>query len=106
MLLSVHLLESRISDTMISPTQSDVNAAAGGGVKASASSTARKVGGARGLSRDDLTPRLERTFRGHGGAVTALSFSPDMKRLVSSCADKFLMLWSSRPQLRVSLSSS
>lgn len=57
-------------------------------------------GGAFGGLED---PQLERTFRGHHGEVTAVSFSPDMKRLVSASTDRCLVLWSFRPQLRVSL---
>lgn len=46
-------------------------------------------------------PEVDRTFRGHSGTVTALSYSPDMKQLVSSSNDRCLMLWSFRAQLRV-----
>ncbi len=48
-----------------------------------------------------MDPELERTFRGRGAAVTGVSYSPDMKRLVSSGADNNLMVWTFRAQLRV-----
>lgn len=45
-------------------------------------------------------PGLERTFRGHKAAVNAVSFSPDMRELVSGSSDNVLMMWHFRPQLR------
>lgn len=48
-----------------------------------------------------VDPELERTFRGRGAPVTGVSYSPDMKQLVSSAADNNLMVWTFRAQLRV-----
>jgi len=45
-------------------------------------------------------PSLERTFRGHKGAITSVSFNPNMKQLVSGSKDGCLMVWNFRPQLR------
>jgi centriolar protein POC1 len=47
-------------------------------------------------------PTLQRTFRGHKGAVTGVVFSPtdDMKHLVSSSLDNTLMVWNFKPNLR------
>ncbi|CAN0415586.1 unnamed protein product, partial [Ectocarpus sp. 13 AM-2016] len=47
-----------------------------------------------------VDPELERTFRGRGAAVTGVSYSPDMKQLVSSATDNNLMVWTFRAQLR------
>ena len=78
------------------------------------------AGGSRGLSSSSasrspttgfrhafpIDPEMERTFVGRGAAVTAVSYSPDMKHLVSSAEDNCLMLWNFREQLRVSLRGS
>ena len=45
-------------------------------------------------------PSLERTFRGHRGAITSLCFSNDMKQLASGGEDKCVLVWNFRPQLR------
>jgi WD40 repeat protein len=45
-------------------------------------------------------PTLERTFRGHRGAVHALAFNPTGKQLASGGADNSVMVWNFRPQLR------
>jgi centriolar protein POC1 len=45
-------------------------------------------------------PTLERSFRGHKGAVTSVAFSGDRKQLVSGSADGAVMVWNFRPQLR------
>jgi centriolar protein POC1 len=45
-------------------------------------------------------PGLERTFKGHKAEVSSVSFSPDLRQLVSGSADQCLMLWNLRPQLR------
>ncbi len=47
-----------------------------------------------------LRPTLERTYKGHRDIVTALSFNPNSKTLVSSSLDGCLMLWNFKPQLR------
>jgi WD40 repeat protein len=49
---------------------------------------------------DTEDPVLERTFRGHNGTVTAISFCPTMKKLGSTSMDSSIMLWSFKPQLR------
>ena len=49
-----------------------------------------------------MVPEEECTFRDHGASVNAVSYSPNMKQLVSA-ADSKLMLWSFRSQLRVSV---
>ena len=45
-------------------------------------------------------PTLERTFRGHKGAVTACAFNPNMKQLVTSSEDNSLMIWNFKPSMR------
>lgn len=45
-------------------------------------------------------PSLERTFKGHKGYVTSLSFSPNMKHLASSAGDNEVLIWNFKPQLR------
>ena len=45
-------------------------------------------------------PSLERTFRGHKGPFTAVSFQPNIKQVVSASEDSCLMVWNFRPQLR------
>ena len=47
-----------------------------------------------------MDPSLERTFRGHKGPITAVSFEPGMKQVVSASEDSTLMVWNFRPQLR------
>ena len=43
---------------------------------------------------------VERNLRGHHGAVTSLAFSPNMKQLVSSGADKSLILWGLQQKMK------
>lgn len=45
-------------------------------------------------------PELSRTFKGHRGTITGLSFAPDMKQLASSSMDSSVMLWNFKPTLR------
>lgn len=45
-------------------------------------------------------PTLERSFRGHKGAVTSVSFSPSMRQLASGAQDNLVMIWNFKPQLR------
>lgn len=45
-------------------------------------------------------PTLERTFRGHRGAINSLSFSADTRQLASGSLDHTVMVWNFRPQLR------
>ncbi|KAI8805296.1 WD40-repeat-containing domain protein [Cladochytrium replicatum] len=45
-------------------------------------------------------PSLERTFRGHKDAVTALSFKPSMTQIASSSLDHAVMCWNFKPQVR------
>ena len=37
-------------------------------------------------------PTLERTFRGHKGAINALDFNPNMKQLASGAEDGQIMV--------------
>jgi centriolar protein POC1 len=50
------------------------------------------------MSGDD--PTLERHFRGHRHAVTALAFNPAMKQLASSSLDSSIMVWNLRQTVR------
>jgi WD40 repeat protein len=45
-------------------------------------------------------PTLERTFRGHRGAVNALAFNNSMRQLASGGSDNSVMVWNFKPQLR------
>ena len=45
-------------------------------------------------------PTLERTFRGHKDAVTAVAFNPNMKQLITASLDNSLMIWNFKPQMR------
>ena len=89
---------------------------AGGSSQLSTASTSRSAANGRGHSNGAAGPRsssspspsflavdpeLERTFRGRGALVTGVSYSPDMKQLVSSAADNNLLVWTFRAQLRV-----
>ena len=47
-----------------------------------------------------MNPCLERTFRGHKGYVTSVSFSPSLTKLASGSADNTVMMWNFKPQLR------
>lgn len=49
---------------------------------------------------DGRDPTLERTFRGHKGGITSVSFQPGVKQVVSASEDACLMVWNFRPQLR------
>ena len=51
-------------------------------------------------SEASLDPSLQRSFRGHRGAVNAVCFTPSMKQLVSSSDDHSVMVWNFKPQLR------
>ena len=53
---------------------------------------------AQGAISED--PTLERSFRGHKDAVTAVAFNPNMKQLLSASLDMTLMLWNFKPTLR------
>ncbi|KAG2383183.1 hypothetical protein C9374_004520 [Naegleria lovaniensis] len=53
---------------------------------------------ANNLSSDD--PTLERTYRGHHGTITGLSFCPSMKRMASVAMDSTLYIWNFKPNLR------
>lgn len=45
-------------------------------------------------------PTLERTFRGHKGAVTSVSFDPHVRQLASASRDHCVMVWNFKPTLR------
>ena len=45
-------------------------------------------------------PVLERSFRGHKGIVTSVSFKPSMTQIASSGEDNTVMVWNFKPQLR------
>jgi centriolar protein POC1 len=45
-------------------------------------------------------PVLERHFRGHKSGVTALSFNPNGKQLISASLDGTIMVWNLKPQMR------
>ena len=45
-------------------------------------------------------PTLERTYRGHHGTITSLSFCPSMKRMASVSMDSTLYIWNFKPNLR------
>ena len=47
-----------------------------------------------------MDPSLERTFRGHRGAITSVAFAPSTKQIVSSSKDASIMVWNFKPQLR------
>ena len=49
---------------------------------------------------EQLDPCLERTFRGHKNYITSVAFSPSLRQLASGSADKTIMLWNFKPQLR------
>ena len=48
----------------------------------------------------EADPYLERSFRGHTGAVTAVAFSPTMRQIASGGEDGVVMVWNFKPQLR------
>ena len=48
----------------------------------------------------ELDPKLERSFRGHKGAVHSVSFHPSGQQLASGSSDKIVMVWNFKPQLR------
>ena len=45
-------------------------------------------------------PTLERSFRGHKGAVTSVAFNANLKQLVSGSTDGNVMVWNFKPTLR------
>jgi hypothetical protein len=45
-------------------------------------------------------PTLERSFRGHKDAVTAVAFNSNLKQLISGSLDGTVMVWNFKPQLR------
>jgi centriolar protein POC1 len=45
-------------------------------------------------------PTLERTYRGHHGTITDVSFCPSMKRMASVAMDSTLFVWNFKPNLR------
>jgi centriolar protein POC1 len=45
-------------------------------------------------------PVLERTFRGHKDAVTAVAFKPSMTQLASGSLDHTVMLWNFKASMR------
>ena len=47
-----------------------------------------------------VDPALERSFRGHKGAISSVCFNPNMKQLVSASDDAAVMVWHFRPTLR------
>ena len=47
-----------------------------------------------------MDPTLERSFRGHKDAVSAVAFNPNMKQLVSGGHDATVMVWNFKLQLR------
>lgn len=59
-----------------------------------------KVSNSHHDSNTVMDPSLERTFKGHKGYVTSLSFSPTLKQLASGSGDNNIMLWNFKPQLR------
>merc|ERR1719499_2082868 len=52
------------------------------------------------MEPDQLDPKLERSFRGHRGTVNAVAFNPSMKQVASGGADKIVMVWNFKPELR------
>jgi WD40 repeat protein len=65
-------------------------------MSAASLSTPGGVGGAAVAS----DPTLERSFRGHKGAATCVSFAPSLRQLASGAADHVVMVWNFKPQLR------
>jgi len=45
-------------------------------------------------------PVLTRSFRGHKGTITALSFNPNMKQIASASQDKTVTVWNFKTQQR------
>jgi centriolar protein POC1 len=45
-------------------------------------------------------PTLERTFKGHRGAVTSLAFNSSMSQLASGGQDNEVMVWNFKPKVR------
>ena len=45
-------------------------------------------------------PTLERSFRGHKGAVSSVAFAPSLRQLASGSHDHIVMIWNFKPQLR------
>jgi WD40 repeat protein len=54
----------------------------------------------RAEAREKSDPEIQRSFKGHRGAVTGLAFNPNMRQLATSSTDKSVMLWNFKPQLR------
>ena len=52
------------------------------------------------VSEHEMNPCLERTFRGHKGYITSVSFNPTLTKLASGSADNSVMMWNFKPQLR------
>ena len=48
----------------------------------------------------DADPALERSFRGHRGAVNAVCFAPSMRNVVSGGADGDVLVWHFKPTLK------
>ena len=40
-----------------------------------------------------MDPEIDRTFRGHRGAVTSVAFNPNQKQVASGGMDGYIMLW-------------
>ena len=49
---------------------------------------------------NEVDPCLERTFRGHKGAVNCTAFNPNMKQVASGGDDNMVMVWNFKPSMR------
>lgn len=49
---------------------------------------------------EEEAPALERSFRGHRGAVNGVAFVPSMRQLVSGGADGDVLVWHFKATLR------
>ena len=45
-------------------------------------------------------PSLERSFRGHKGAVTSVVWNPNLRQLITGSLDCSVMVWNFKPALR------
>ena len=49
---------------------------------------------------DESMPSIERTFRGHRGAIRSISFNPNLKQMASSGDDSLIIVWNFNPRMR------